>query len=45
MRLYRPRNLEDQTRVVGMIHKKDVRKWLEEHEPVPVVDQSDTRNP
>lgn len=31
MRLYRPRTLEEQLRPMGMISKKDVRKWLEEH--------------
>ncbi|KAF9458646.1 cyclin-like protein [Collybia nuda] len=30
MRLYRERNLEESTRVVGMVTKKEVRKWLEE---------------
>lgn len=32
MRLYRPRTLEEQLRPMGMISKKDVRKWLEENE-------------
>jgi cyclin L len=30
MRLYRERTGEDRIRVVGMVGKKDVRKWLEE---------------
>ncbi|KAJ7043209.1 cyclin-like protein [Mycena alexandri] len=32
MRLYRPRSEEEQMRVVGMVNKKEVRKWLEERE-------------
>ncbi|KAH7912252.1 cyclin-like protein [Hygrophoropsis aurantiaca] len=31
MRLYRDRSPEDRLRVVGMLNKKDVRKWLEEN--------------
>ncbi|KZT28510.1 cyclin-like protein [Neolentinus lepideus HHB14362 ss-1] len=31
MRLYRERSKEDQARVAGMLTKKDVRRWLEEH--------------
>lgn len=31
MRLYRDRSVEDKTRVVGMVTKKEVRRWLEEH--------------
>lgn len=31
MRLYRERNVEDSTRVIGMVTKKEVRRWLEEH--------------
>ncbi|KAF9501289.1 cyclin-like protein [Pleurotus eryngii] len=31
MRLYRKRTREDEERVWGMLSKKDVRKWLEEH--------------
>jgi len=33
MRLYRKRSIDEEKRVVGMINKKDVRKWLEEHGP------------
>jgi hypothetical protein len=29
MRLYRHRGVEDQARTMGMLGKKDVRKWLE----------------
>ncbi|KAJ7771721.1 cyclin-like protein [Mycena metata] len=32
MRLYRPRSEEEQRRVMGMVNKKEVRKWLEERE-------------
>ncbi|KAI0064637.1 hypothetical protein BV25DRAFT_1823048 [Artomyces pyxidatus] len=32
MRLYRPRSLEEQVRVAGLIAKKDVRRWLEDAE-------------
>lgn len=32
LRLYRPRTLEEQLRPMGMISKRDVRKWLEETE-------------
>jgi len=32
MRLYRPRTLEEQLRPMGMISKRDVRKWLEENQ-------------
>ncbi|KAG6917802.1 hypothetical protein DXG01_001074 [Tephrocybe rancida] len=38
MRLYRQRSTEDTNRVVGMVTKKEVRKWLEEHRtpnPIP----------
>jgi len=31
MRLYRERSVDEKIRVVGMVNKKDVRKWLEEH--------------
>ncbi|TFK55198.1 cyclin-like protein [Heliocybe sulcata] len=31
MRLYRTRSAEDEERVKGMLTKKDVRRWLEEH--------------
>jgi len=31
MRLYRERSVEDRSRVVGMVSKKEVRKWLEAH--------------
>jgi cyclin L len=30
MRLYRERTEEERGRVVGMVGKKDVRRWLEE---------------
>lgn len=30
MRLYRPRTVEEQTRVVRLLSKKDVRQWLED---------------
>ncbi|KAH9842836.1 cyclin-like protein [Rhodofomes roseus] len=33
MRLYRERTSEDHTRVMGMVAKKGVRQWLEEHRP------------
>ncbi|KAJ7184249.1 cyclin-like protein [Mycena filopes] len=32
MRLYRPRSEEEKMRVVGLVNKKEVRKWLEERE-------------
>ncbi|KAJ7445731.1 cyclin-like protein [Mycena galericulata] len=32
MRLYRPRTAEERGRVVGMVGKREVRKWLEERE-------------
>ncbi|KAJ7168231.1 cyclin-like protein [Mycena crocata] len=32
MRLYRPRSEEERTRVVGMVGKREVRKWLEDRE-------------
>lgn len=31
MRLYRPRNPAERLRVVGMVSKMDIRKWLEDH--------------
>jgi hypothetical protein len=31
MRLYRTRSQEDMVRVAGMVGKKEVRKWLDEH--------------
>jgi hypothetical protein len=31
MRLYRERSHEDRMRVAGMVGKKEVRKWLDEH--------------
>ncbi|CCM06232.1 uncharacterized protein FIBRA_08478 [Fibroporia radiculosa] len=31
MRLYRERNIEDRTRIMGMVSKKGVRQWLEDH--------------
>jgi len=31
MRLYRTRSEQEQQRVVGMMNKKEVRKWLEDH--------------
>ncbi|KAF8078116.1 cyclin-like protein [Lyophyllum atratum] len=31
MRLYRPRSGEDTNRVIGMVTKKEVRRWLEEN--------------
>jgi hypothetical protein len=31
MRLYRDREVEERMRVVGMIGKKEVRKWLEDN--------------
>lgn len=34
MRLYRKRTEEDRKRVVGMVSKKDVRKWLEDNRPM-----------
>lgn len=33
MRLYRERAVEEQHRVMRMINKKEVRKWLEEQQP------------
>ncbi|EPQ58403.1 cyclin-like protein [Gloeophyllum trabeum ATCC 11539] len=33
MRLYRERSLEDRRQVIGMLTKKDVRRWLEENAP------------
>lgn len=33
MRLYRERGVDEEKRVVGMVNKKDVRKWLEENGP------------
>ncbi|KIJ60646.1 hypothetical protein HYDPIDRAFT_177349 [Hydnomerulius pinastri MD-312] len=33
MRLYRDRTEEERLRVIGMVNKKDVRKWLEENPP------------
>jgi hypothetical protein len=33
MRLYRDRGEEERMRVVGMVRKKEVRKWLEENAP------------
>jgi hypothetical protein len=36
MRLYRVRNEDEKRRVLGMVRKKDVRKWLEEHAPAQV---------
>jgi len=36
MRLYQKRTEEDRKRVVGMVSKKDVRKWLEDNRPVDV---------
>lgn len=33
MRLYRDRPLEDRMRVMGLVAKKGVRQWLEEHHP------------
>ncbi|KAH8108137.1 cyclin-like protein [Cristinia sonorae] len=32
MRLYRPRSLEDQHRVLGLVTKKGIRQWLEENQ-------------
>ncbi|PCH38261.1 cyclin-like protein [Wolfiporia cocos MD-104 SS10] len=34
MRLYRDRSIEDRTRVMGMLSKKGVRQWLDEHKTV-----------
>jgi cyclin L len=31
MRLYRKRRVEDEVQIMGMLTKKDVRKWLEEN--------------
>jgi cyclin L len=31
MRLYRDRPIAERARVHGMLNKKDIRKWLEEH--------------
>jgi len=33
MRLYRDRDPNDMLRITGMVGKKEVRKWLEEHGP------------
>lgn len=34
MRLYRPRSVSDQSRVLGMVSKKGVRQWLEANHTV-----------
>ncbi|KAF8162926.1 cyclin-like protein [Crassisporium funariophilum] len=34
MRLYRPRSVEESRRVLGMVTKKEVRRWLDENLPV-----------
>src|SRR5882762_3391700 len=34
MRLYRDRGIDERMRVVGMVGKKEVRRWLEEHAEV-----------
>ncbi|KAJ7074253.1 cyclin-like protein [Mycena amicta] len=33
MRLYRTRSEQDKSRIAGMVSRKEVRKWLEEHAP------------
>lgn len=37
MRLYRERSPEEKSRVMGMVTKKEVRQWLEDHK----VEQAD----
>jgi len=34
MRLYRERSVADKQRVMGMVSKKGVRQWLDEHPPI-----------
>ncbi|KAF5358451.1 hypothetical protein D9756_001710 [Leucocoprinus leucothites] len=41
MRLYRDRPQEERERVLGLVSKKDVRKWLEEHSPLQGQGQGD----
>ncbi|KAG6832699.1 hypothetical protein H0H92_012271 [Tricholoma furcatifolium] len=43
MRLYRQRSAEDVSRVAGMMNKKEVRKWLEEHSAQVFQPSSDLR--
>lgn len=35
MRLYRERTLEDRQRVLGLVTKKEVRRWIEENAASP----------
>ncbi len=34
MRLYRERSPQDQARVLGLVSKKAVRAWLDDHQPI-----------
>ena len=43
MRLYRERDEHEKMRVMKMVHKKEVRKWLEDH-PVKKFAIGDDRN-